>query len=431
MQFNAAMGRPLKRTRLVLKQGQAETLTIREINKKSRGRTYTTFLVQGWKDAGEWQRRQFKKRKDAESFAAVKRIELQNAENLLHNVVTSLSADQVKQAESAFTRLGERYTLEQAIGYFMDHFCEPDFQIRWSEAVGQYIDDREHQGGRPNSIKQTASVLGMAQRIFLDPFVHEVTPDDIERFLRGLRAKDGTNRATPKTWNNYRADLHAFLGWCAEDRRRWIGENPAAKVKRLEVKRLEVKRRGLPDVLTVDETLRVMSLAARWRGGVLAKYYALLFFTGIRPEGELAKLAANESRYVDLKRGVIHIEPEVSKTKQYRQIPIRRNHLEWLYEFPGPMIPTNFDRLVKRFRKHCLLTHDVARHTFISHHVSAFKSVGEVSLEAGNSEFVVKKHYLNLATATESEAFWRIIPGPNKRAVLDDQATTPSTLKLA
>jgi len=426
MQFIAAMGRPAKRTRLIPKQGQAETLTIKEITKESRGRTWTTFLVQGWKEDGKWQRKQFKKRKDAEAFAAVKRIALQNAENQLNTVVTSLSVDQVKQAESAITRLGERYTLDQAIGYFMDHFCEPDFQIRWSDAVGQYIDDREHQGGRPNSIKQTASVLGMAQRAFLDPHVHEVTAEDIERFLRGLRAKDGTNRAAPKTWNNYRADIHAFLGWCAEDRRRWIAENPAAKVKRL-----EVKSRGLPDILTAEETLHVMSLAARWRGGVLAKYYALLLFTGIRPEGEMAKLAKNESRYIDLKRGVIHIEPEVSKTNQYRQIPIRENLRQWLEAFRGPIIPRNFDRLVKRFRKHCRLTHDVARHTFISHHVSAFKSVGEASLEAGNSEFVVKKHYLNLATATEGEAFWRIILGPHKRAIIDDQATTPSILKLA
>jgi hypothetical protein len=177
--------------------------------------------------------------------------------------------------------------------------------------------------------------------------------------------------------------------------------------------------------------MHIMSLATRWRGGVLAKHYALLFFAGIRPELELARLAKNEGRYIDMKRGVIHIEPEVSKTDQYRQVPIRENLLQWLHAFPGPIIPKNFDRLVKRFRKHCRLTHDVARHTFISHHVSAFKSVGEASLEAGNSEFVVKKHYLNLATATEGEAFWRIIPGPNKRAIIDDQATTPSILKLA
>jgi hypothetical protein len=416
----------MKRRRTLANKSASTGISIKEVTESKDGYEWTTYVVQGWKEAGKWQRKRFKKRKDAEAFAAVKRIALQNAENQLNTVVTSLSVDQVKQAESAITRLGERYTLDQAIGYFMDHFCEPDFQIRWSDAVGQYIDDREHQGGRPNSIKQTASVLGMAQRAFLDPHVHEVTAEDIERFLRGLRGKDGTNRAAPKTWNNYRADLHAFLGWCAEDRRRWIGENPAAKVKRL-----EVKRRGLPDILTAEETMHIMSLATRWRGGVLAKHYALLFFAGIRPELELARLAKNEGRYIDMKRGVIHIEPEVSKTDQYRQVPIRENLLQWLHAFPGPIIPKNFDRLVKRFRKHCRLTHDVARHTFISHHVSAFKSVGEASLEAGNSEFVVKKHYLNLATATEGEAFWRIIPGPNKRAIIDDQATTPSILKLA
>jgi hypothetical protein len=43
-------------------------------------------------------------------------------------------------------------------------------------------------------------------------------------------------------------------------------------------------------------------------------------------------------------------------------------------------------------------------------HVAKHKSVGEAALEGGNTEAVLKKHYLNLATYTEGDEFWGIVP---------------------
>ena len=51
-------------------------------------------------------------------------------------------------------------------------------------------------------------------------------------------------------------------------------------------------------------------------------------------------------------------------------------------------------------------------------HVAAFKSVGEAALEGGNTEAVLKKHYLNLATYTEGDEFWCIVPeAPAKKII--------------
>ena len=47
--------------------------------------------------------------------------------------------------------------------------------------------------------------------------------------------------------------------------------------------------------------------------------------------------------------------------------------------------------------------HNVLRHTFISMTVGAFKSVGDASLQAGNSESIIRKHYLDLKTEAEAE----------------------------
>mgnify|MGYP006133156213 FL=1 len=42
--------------------------------------------------------------------------------------------------------------------------------------------------------------------------------------------------------------------------------------------------------------------------------------------------------------------------------------------------------------------------------VEAFKSVGDASLQAGNSESIFRKHYLDLKTEAEADQFWGIVP---------------------
>ena len=50
------------------------------------------------------------------------------------------------------------------------------------------------------------------------------------------------------------------------------------------------------------------------------------------------------------------------------------------------------------------------RHTFISMFVAKFRSIGEASLQAGNSESIIRKHYLDLKTTEEAELFFGILP---------------------
>jgi hypothetical protein len=47
---------------------------------------------------------------------------------------------------------------------------------------------------------------------------------------------------------------------------------------------------------------------------------------------------------------------------------------------------------------------------FFSYLVSAEGSVERAALEGGNTESILRRHYLNLATGGEAEAFWQILP---------------------
>src|SRR5205814_4833175 len=121
----------------------------------------------------------------------------------------------------------------------------------------------------------------------------------------------------------------------------------------------------------------------------------------------------NRDRIIDPKAGVIRITPDIAKTKDVRQIVIQPNLAAWLKRYPiekFPILPPNAFDAVQEVRKKFAIGHDVLRHTFISMHVAKFRSMGDTALQAGNSEAMVKKHYLNLVTPAEAREFWQILP---------------------
>ena len=70
-------------------------------------------------------------------------------------------------------------------------------------------------------------------------------------------------------------------------------------------------------------------------------------------------------------------------------------------------------------RRHFGLSHDEARHSFISYHVAMHRSIGDAALQAGNSESIIKRHYLNLHPREEGTEFFGVVPDmARRRAVL-------------
>jgi integrase len=142
-------------------------------------------------------------------------------------------------------------------------------------------------------------------------------------------------------------------------------------------------------------------------------YFALCLFAGIRPgvpNGEITKLRPHA---VDLNAGIISISAEVSKVREPRQVTIQPNLAAWLRAYPlekYPIIVGNFKKRRERFAKKFKLSHDVMRHSFISMFVAKFRSIGEAAIQAGNSEGIIRRHYLDLKSAEEAEDYWSILP---------------------
>lgn len=419
-------------------------LTIREITETADGYTWTTYMVQGFRgEDGKWKRKKYRNRADAEAFVALKSVELLNQDTRLHEVVTTLSKDQVKEAEAAFNRLREleregdtsrRHTLGAAVEFYLKHQDAGKTKpVEFNYARAQFLIAKEREGVRERSILQLNATLRQFQAAVENRPVCEITTADVESYLNGLRSKDGKHKAATKTFNGYRADLNVFCVWCMEQtdtneegqKLRWMLENPVAAIKKK-----VITERDVPETLNVSQVRALLRHVEEFKDGVMVPYFALALFAGLRTgtDGELHKLALHPEklRLIDLERGVIHIKPDISKTGQYRQVIIRPALAAWLTRYGLDILPTGFDRHIKTIRKDMQLGHDVLRHTFFSMHVAAFKSVGEAALEGGNTEGVLKKHYLNLATYTEGGEFWGIMPDAPAKKIIPITGTTIS-----
>jgi hypothetical protein len=424
MRLNAGMSKPAK-----TKRTDEEKIHIRPFVDKQ---GYPGFLVQGWKENGKWKRKQFKDEQKAKNFIHDLKLKAKNEGVQQRLLLTTLDDTQMSEAQAAIAKLGKNYSLADAVDFFLKHHRPPEFTIRLADALKLYLDDKE-EDLRTRTLKALKRSIDRFIVATDNPWTHEVTQQQVEKFLRGLRAKDGVKKATKKTWNNFRNELGGFFGWCAEKdprtNRPFTFENPVTGVRIHGSRQVREGQAPKPIITDLDEVMRMFSTLPRWRGGALTRYFALAYFAGIRPE-EIEKMKGREEELVNLKTRTIIVPADIAKTRHERKVTITDNLAHWLNATAGkPIIPKNFSRMKAMARKHFKLTHDETRHSFISYHVALNRSVGDAALQAGNSESIITKHYLDLPPHDEGDQFFRIIPDTKRRrAVLSPvskKAETP------
>ncbi len=396
------------------KSVESVNITIKETMKNNGRYEWLSYCVQGWRKNGKWQRKYFKDKDKAERFAADKRIELMNADRAKRSRMTTLNEEQLLMAENALDRLGETYNLDEVVTFFLDNHRPPEFSIQLQEAIEVYLSDQEDTL-RPRTIIQKRSSLKLFKEHIGDIPVHHCSSEKVMSFLKALRGKDGTSKATRKTWNNYRNDINHFFLWagCKDltTSRPWLFHNPVESVRIFTAKQVAEQR--APIATTDTGVVKELFTHLMQECPELIKYYALAYFAGIRPAGEMKALYTHSEAdgLINLSTRTITIPAKVSKTKEERRVHISENLSLWLQAYSDyPIIPKNFDRLNKAVRSKFKLQHDETRHSFISYHVAIFRSAGDAALQAGNSESIVKKHYLDHRTTDEGFEFFSYAP---------------------
>lgn len=351
-------------------------------------------------------RRNFKTKEEAVAEKAALDIKAaQLASGRLNQVATVLSVEQVHDAEAVFRRLADRgLSLSFCVEFAIANYRGPQTPKKLTEAVANYVAAKEHEHAQDQiSIPQMTRIRWELKRLdeaFPKKLVSDFTPKVLTEFLE-------KERPGMKTHNNRRGILSTFFKFAFQ--RDWIADNPILKVPHYRIRR----KRGCAVTFTVEQAEKLMEAMETYDGGKWVPYFALCLFAGIRPavpHGEITKLRPAD---VNSETGIIHISPAVSKIREPRRIVIQPNLAAWLRAYPldkFPIVLGNFKKRREKFAKKFALTHDVLRHTFISMFVAKFRSVGEAALQAGNSESIIRKHYLDLKSTAEAEQFFGILP---------------------
>ena len=361
------------------------------------------FRVSGWLD-GKRVRKNFPARAEAEAERQVLELQRLQGETGIRTTATRLTDDQLHDAEAVFRRLdGRPHSLMFYVEFALANYREPVTQKLLSEAVADFLVIKDHEREQDllsePYLTRIKRDLKRLQRHFPGATVAELTG---ARLIGYFEAR----RATHKTFNNRRGVVSSLLKFAQQ--RDWIAENPLAKIPAHRIRR----RRGGATTLTAAQAKEMMEFIETNHSAAVP-FFALCLFAGMRPclrTGEILRL---KPEHVKLAEGIIRIDGEVSKVREPRMVTIQPNLAAWLRAYPlkkFPIIPTNLQHLREKAVEKFNLTHDIMRHTFISMFVAKFRSIGEAALQAGNSESIIRKHYLDLKSKEEAEQFWDIRP---------------------
>lgn len=389
---------------------------------------WTSYLVQGWQEDGKWQRRFFNDERKAKGLLAELQVRHLNDSVTIKQTFTSMSKDQVEQAEAAFRRLGDRYTLDSVIDFFIRHHYDTENPKDFEDAIEEFEDSKRKGGLQPRSLRQLKSTLDRFLAFLLENkgsdsiCIHEINTADVSAFLDALRDRDGVNKAKRKTYNNNRLDLSSFFSWASDRQQRFTPENPVTAVAHFDKKAIEQQREAI-QVLAPNQVRELFDYLVDYKDGEFCRYYALLLFAGLRPESEAVRLSGHKRQHelIDLEHGEIELPAELTpKSASARTVTIQPNLAAWLKAYTTPILP---DRDVRRdlgnIRRLFGLSQDICRHSWFTYSIGRHDSVSTAALEGGNSESVVKDHYLKVAKKRKAKAqeLWNILPPKQKKII--------------
>ncbi len=370
------------------------------------------FRVTGWLD-GQRIRKNFHTRTEAEAERQILEIQAVQSETGIRTAATRLTDDQLHEAETLFRLVeGKPQPLAFYVKFALTNYREPERQKALGEALDSYLESKQQALDQDQlSIPQLGKIRWEMRRLlkyFPKDVVSDITPPRIVEYIE-------SGSPTLKTFNNRRGILSTFFKYAFQ--RGWIVENPIPRVPHHRLRR----KRGMATTLSAADARALMEHFEIFECGRWIPYFALCLFAGIRPGvpyGEITKITRDA---INLETGIISVSAEVSKVREPRKIKIQPNLAAWLKAFPlsrHPLVVGDFQKRRAKFRDRFKLTHDVLRHTFISMFVAKFRSIGEAAIQAGNSESIIRRHYLDLKSEQEAEDFFNIFPRPKRGPLL-------------
>lgn len=332
----------------------------------------------------------------------------------LQSLPTRFTPDKLRMAEAADTicaNLG--LSMMDAVLFVAKYYKRPS-SAKWIETIADYESDRAKQGISESQISNVAKAAKRLASFLARPEIGDLTQTEIETFL-GTLPED----ASPSTYNGLLGDVRTLCRWAVS--KKHLAEDPTANIERRRIKR------GLPEILRPAQAEALIRDVEKNNPGWVP-YLCISLFGATRPglrEGEASRLNAALRK----KQNVIHaggIEID-GKANGIRIVPwsLAGPLEEWLKAYPpkNGIWPCKSDTIAERewakIRTRHSLAADVLRHTGITAMAYAPEgSLAQVAIAAGNSEAMIRKHYLGRWSKEDTARLWSIKPLQTPTAAL-------------
>ena len=332
-------------------------------------------------------------------------------------------------AESA-AKLGGR-SITEAVDGFLGSVATVK-RLDLGKAIEEFIAHRKAKtvadaGKRPRLSPEQFYLTSLWLREFAAAFpghaVNELTKQHLDLYM-GRHAK-----AAPKTRNERRAMVRMFLKWAA------VQDYVAANHRLLEATEMQAEDDEPEEIeiYTAGQMRAMLERAARPPQPAAEGQRAEADYRKLLPVVALAGLAG--LRFTEICRlvwddvfripGHLEVKAAKSKTRSRRLIPICDALGAWLEPFrtcAGPVWVKGYDMLHEDFGalRRALEIPDRRnglRHAFISAHFAAHSDEGLTAAQAGNSPDVIHRHYKQLMTRQEGEA-WFAVAAPQAANII-------------
>ncbi len=262
-------------------------------------------------------------------------------------------------------------------------------------AIQRFLEAKQGQGCRPKYLRKLKFTLSLFSTNQRETPVAALGVPEVSAFLN-------RNGYAPATRRSYRSDLGAFFAWCQ-------GQEMTAKnpVERIPKPILDDK----PVAILSPIQARCLLESVATHSPRLVPFVALVAFGGLR---------TSEARclsWADIRGGHVHVEARVAKTRRRRVVPIEPTLAAWLEAARAagcPLPPVGWDRDWREAQRMAGLSgsypHNALRHSFGSYHYARHRNASFTASSMGNSEGMLFRHYREVVTAGDAEAYFSILP---------------------
>lgn len=347
--------------------------------------------VVNFREEGKRSRSFFETKKEADTFAEQKNIELLNGGI---EAAQFPSALRVMAREAATTLAPFGKNISDAVKFYLPHLQAMNRTCIFPVLTDELLIAKKKDGASLRYLGDLRSRLGQFAASMGNKTVASITVREVDEWLRALQVSATTR-------NNFRRVLVVAFNFAFQHG--YCSGNPAEKTALAKVVETPV------GILSVEQTQGLLESTAH----ELVPFVAIGAFAGLR-RAELERLDWSE---VDLGQKLIEVIAAKSKSARRRFVRIRPNLAKWLRPYArasGKVTPLDYRELLDSARETAKIQdwpHNALRHSFASYHLAHFKDAAALALELGHTNSnLVFQHYRQLVKPKNARHYWSIFP---------------------